>query len=75
MARKYHTLCGYDVENGAWVDLYGSYDKQECRDELEWNDDASLGGLRIVTHEDSAAAMMAARDALAVPAKFRKAVQ
>lgn len=74
MARNYYTVCEFDVEHGQWFDVFGTYDREEAKGEVEFMN-APRGCVTIIKHADSAAAMMAARDALPVPAKYRKAVQ
>lgn len=66
MARKYHTLCIWDARLGGWFDEFGSYKKAEVEEErTSW--EVPMGWRRIISHDDSAEAMMAARDALDAP--------
>ncbi len=72
--RKYYTLCTWtpgDDENadpGCWTDEFGSYSRREVESEKEFAwDHMPRGHVKIVSHEDGSAAMMAARDALARP--------
>ena len=69
MTRKYHTLCLWDAHHAAWFDNFGSYVLAEVKAEYA---DAREGGykakhLAIITTDETAAAMMQARDALPAP--------
>lgn len=69
MARKYHTLCIWDEHHKAWFDNFGSYSMAEVKAEYR---DAKEGGykakhLAIITTDETAAAMMKARDNLPMP--------
>lgn len=70
MARKYYTLCVWEDEHGVWLDEFGSCKKAEVMEEKEGYD-LPKGWLAIVTSDESAEGMMAARDALPAP-KSRK---
>lgn len=68
----YYTLCGWDKDNGNWIDMFGSYIRAECVAEKEWNSDDSVSHLTIIKTDDTAQAMMEARDLLPIPARYRK---
>lgn len=72
MTKPYYTLVAWDKLNAAWVDLWGSYVRAEVVQEKADTNDASLSHLTIIKTDDTAQAMMTARDALPVPAKYRK---
>lgn len=72
MPRPYFTLCAWDKENANWIDLFGSYVRAECEQEKADINDSTLSHLTIIKTDDTAQAMMEARDALPVPAKYRK---
>lgn len=67
--RKYHTLCIWDAEQSCWFDNFGSYDLKEVKGEARAARDDGYKGkhIRIITTDETAAAMMAARDALPRP--------
>jgi len=71
MARKYHTVCEYDEADGCWYDCCGFYSKADAQEELEA---LKADGVHhcIITHDDNADAMMAARDALPMPKAVAK---
>ena len=69
--RAYHTLCFWDVDQQTWFDQFGSYKKSEVKEEADCYF-MPRGHKVIITHKDTAAAMMATRDALPAP-KFSKA--
>lgn len=77
MSRKYHTLCiwiaGSDASDpGCWADEFGSYDRAETRAEKDFSHSHDQRGhATIISHDDTAAAMIAARDALPAPKKGR----
>lgn len=66
MAKMYHTVCVWDADANCWFDAFGSYSKAECREEMSELRDSGTKAkhVKIITHEDTAAAMIAARDAL-----------
>jgi len=71
MGRKYYTTCIFDIDCGRWFDQFGSYSRKEAHDEA-----SELSGeypVKVICHADTAEAMIAARDALAVPTRYRKA--
>ena len=63
MTRTYHTVCV--LEDGQWFDEFGSYSLAEAKAEaaeMRWS--RKRGTVKVISHVDTAAAMMAARDAL-----------
>jgi hypothetical protein len=73
MSRTYHTVCIFDTVALAWFDQFGSYKKAEANAEaMEYRDTCGAGMVKIISHADTAAAMIAARDALEVPKRYRK---
>lgn len=68
---RYHTLCVFDEVALAWFDEFGSYSKGEVMRECKTvRDDGRIA--KVITHGDSAKEMIAARGALAIPARFAK---
>lgn len=71
MTRKYYTVCTF--EDGRWFDEFGSYKLAEVKEEAQaLKDRAQAYGrkrntVQIIKHDDTAQAMMAARDALPAP--------
>lgn len=68
MTKRYHTVCTFDPADLTWYDCVGFYSLADAKVELE---DTPCPRC-IITHDDSADAMMAARDALPIPARYRK---
>lgn len=64
--RPYYTLCLWDVDQQAWFDQFGDYKKSEVQGEADGYF-MPRGHKVIITHKDSAEAMIATRDALPVP--------
>jgi hypothetical protein len=71
MPRTYHTLCLWDADLQKWFDQFGDYKKAEVKAEAD-SYFTPRGHKTIITHQDSAQAMIAMRDALPVP-RFPKA--
>ena len=74
MATQYYTVC--EFENGQWHDRFGSYCKKEAKweaafirvDLAKWQSYRYKPSLvKVICHDDTAAAMIAARDALRPP--------
>lgn len=64
--RPYYTLCIFDTEQNCWFDEFGSYDRKEVVAETDYAS-APRKHIAIIKHDDTAAAMLAARDALPLP--------
>lgn len=72
MARRYHTLIvwtpGETEKTGFWSDEFGSYSRNEVQGEKEFAyDHFPRGHVKIVSHDDGAENMIAARDAVPAP--------
>lgn len=67
MGKMYYTVCAFDVDANEWFDEFGSYDVSEAMEEMRELRDGGKDFVRVVRHEDTAKAMMAARDALPKP--------
>lgn len=67
--KQYHTLCVWDDEQGAWFDQFGSYRLREVKAERQDFNSAGIPGrfLIIISHDDTAQAMIAARNNLQAP--------
>ena len=70
MAKQYYTVCTF--EDGKWYDEFGSYSRKEANEEAAFiREDQShrykRGWVKVISHDDNAEAMIAARDALAIP--------
>lgn len=78
--RQYYTLCTWeesetdeDRKCGLWYDAFGSYSRRECQEEWDFaHDHMPRGWVKIIKHDDTAAAMIAARDALPAPKRDMK---
>jgi hypothetical protein len=64
--KAYYTLCKYDPAAARWHDEFGAFDRREVEAEMEDHRDHGTKAkhLVIVKHAPTAAAMIAARDAL-----------
>jgi len=72
MTRKYHTVCVFEPATLAWHDEFGSYSKAEAQEECQMHkDDCKIA--KVITHDDTAAAMMTTRDALEIPKRWQAA--
>lgn len=72
MARRYFTLIvwtpGETGKTGFWSDEFGAYNRAEVENEKEFAwEHMPRGHVKIISHDDGSAAMMAARDAMAAP--------
>lgn len=67
--RPYYTLCVWDTHYARWFDQFGSYSRGEVAEEksLYLQDGFSPRHVAIIKTEETAAAMIAARDALPHP--------
>lgn len=69
--RQYYTLIVwelYDDDTGDWNDVFGSYFKSECEEEKEYSHDhEKRSWVKIIKHDDTAAAMIATRNAMPPP--------
>lgn len=66
MPRPYFTLCVFDTEAGQWFAEFGDYSRAEVQAECDEHS-APRKHKRIIRHDDSAKAMIAARNALPIP--------
>lgn len=69
MSRHYFTLCVWNPELACWFDAFGSYSRAEVAQEktLYLDDGYSPRHVAIIKTDETAAAMIAARDALPHP--------
>ena len=69
MTKAYYTLCVWDTEHAAWFDVFGSYERGEVVEEMQsWKDAGNKAKhLAIIKTDETADAMMKARDALPAP--------
>jgi hypothetical protein len=67
-ARKYFTLIVWDSEMSQWCDEFGSYSRRECESNRDFAyDHLPRAHVKIIGHDDTSAAMIAARDAVSAP--------
>jgi len=66
MAKTYYTLIVWDTTAQAWFDEFGSYKGAEVREEYDGLD-IPRKHKRIISHADTAQAMMALRDSIPAP--------
>lgn len=71
MPRPYFTLCVFDAEHGAWFDEFGDYCRADVQAECD-DHPAPRKYKRIIRHDGSTEAMIAARNALPLPATKAK---
>lgn len=69
MSRPYYTLCVWEPDFSAWFDAFGSYSRGEVAQEKTSYLDSGFSPrhLTIIKTDETAAAMIAARDALPAP--------
>lgn len=64
--RKYHTLIVWDTDQQCWMDEFGDYRKADVVAERQGHSAKGKHKL-VISHDDTAAAMMQARDATPAP--------
>lgn len=67
MAKTYYTLIVWDTEQEAWFDEFGSYKGAEVREEYDNLYNVPRKHKRIISHADTAEAMIALRDSIPAP--------
>lgn len=69
VGKQYHTLCVWEEDNAGWFDQFGSYSLRKVKAERQDFNSAGIPGrfLAIISHDDTAQAMIAARDSLPAP--------
>ncbi|MGH0000118.1 hypothetical protein ACQU0X_08560 [Pseudovibrio ascidiaceicola] len=64
MSKPYYTVVAWAIEEEVWVDLYGSYDRKDCRDEIDWLNRWEYQSPTIITTDGSAEQLIAHLDTL-----------
>lgn len=68
MARPYYTLCVWDTEQLCWFDDFGSYSKQEVKEEIEFAHYNVKAKHRVIVQSDGTVnGLLIAIKALPVP--------
>lgn len=66
--KQYHTVIFFDQDAGQWYDEFGSYSKREANAEAaDLRQYHKRSHVKVITHDDTAEAMIAARDATPHP--------